>query len=126
MAILTPLIDVKVKSAYGDDAGLQYAESILNYARNCDYAMCIVDNLLDILTGNEHRKTFGPIEEQKNIRLESALLDSAFQSVPTATAADTDVDTETDVKVDFDSLRSLSQEGIDMSFLDNLLQQFKS
>ncbi len=37
--------------------GVQYAESILNFSRNCDYAMFIVDHLLDILTGNEHRKT---------------------------------------------------------------------
>jgi bromodomain-containing protein 7/9 len=111
-----------VKSAYGDDAGLQYAESILNYARNCDYAMCIVDNLLDILTGNEHRKTFGPIEEQKNIRLENALLDSAFENIPDVGAFHP-TDPEAQVKVDVDSLRSLSQDGIDMSFLDNLLHQ---
>ncbi len=46
-----------VYSTYGDEVGVQYAESILNYSRNCDFAMLIVDNLLDILTGNEHRKT---------------------------------------------------------------------
>ena len=46
-----------VHNTYGDEVGVQYAESILNFSRNCDYAMSIVDHLLDILTGNEHRKT---------------------------------------------------------------------
>ena len=46
-----------VHNTYGDEVGVQYAESILNFSRNCDYAMGIVDHLLDILTGNEHRKT---------------------------------------------------------------------
>ena len=44
-----------VYSTYGDEAGVQYAESILNFSRNCDYAMFIVDHLLDILTDNAHR-----------------------------------------------------------------------
>ena len=46
-----------VNSTYCDTAGVQYAESVLNFSRNCDYAMYVVDHLLDILTGNEHRKT---------------------------------------------------------------------
>ena len=46
-----------VHNTYGDEVGVQYAESILNFSRNCDYAMGIVDHLLDILTGNEHQKT---------------------------------------------------------------------
>ena len=48
--------------------GVQYAESVLNFSRNCDYAMYVVDHLLDILTGNEHRKTSKYIEEMKNLR----------------------------------------------------------
>ena len=47
---------------------MQYAESVLNFSRNCDYAMYVVDHLLDILTGNEHRKTSKYIEEMKNLR----------------------------------------------------------
>jgi len=96
--------------------------------------MCIVDNLLDILTGNEHRKTFGPIEEQKNIRLENELFDPVFQNIEPATATDfshtVKEDPEQDRKnsfeenVDFESLSSLSHEGFDMSFLENLKQQY--
>ena len=54
--------------------GVQYAESVLNFSRNCDYAMYVVDHLLDILTGNEHRKTSKYIEEMKNLRKGKALL----------------------------------------------------
>jgi Domain of unknown function (DUF3512) len=57
-----------VYSTYGDDVGVSYAESIKNFSRNCEYASFIVDHLLDILTGNEHKKTTKYIEEQKMIR----------------------------------------------------------
>ena len=65
-------------STYGDNVGVQYAESILNFSRNCDYAMFIVDHLLDILTGNEHRKTSHYIAEQKMLRREDELLESTY------------------------------------------------
>jgi hypothetical protein len=57
-----------VYSTYGDDVGVAYAESIKKFSRNCEYASFIVDHLLDILTGNEHKKTTKYIEEQKMIR----------------------------------------------------------
>ena len=65
-ANLTKEETVMVHNTYGDEVGVQYAESILNFSRNCDYAMSIVDHLLDILTGNEHRKTSK--YERNNIR----------------------------------------------------------
>ena len=61
--------------------GVQYAESILNFSRNCDYAMFIVDHLLDILTGNEHRKTSHYIAEQKMLRKEDELLESTCEDL---------------------------------------------
>ena len=69
---------VHIFSTYGDNVGVQYAESILNFSRNCDYAMFIVDHLLDILTGNEHGKTSHYITEQKMLRREDELLDSTL------------------------------------------------
>ena len=68
-------------STYGDNVGVQYAESILNFSRNCDYAMFIVDHLLDILTGNEHRKTSHYIAEQKMLRKEDQLLESTYNDL---------------------------------------------
>ena len=81
--------------------GVSYAESIKNFSRNCEYATFIVDHLLDILTDQQHRKTSKYIEEQKLLRQEESVVDEAF----------------TDSKIDFDSLKSLEKEGIDMSFL---------
>lgn len=105
-----------VYNTYCDPAGVQYAESVLNFSRNCDYAMYVVDHLLDILTGNEHRKTSKYIEEMKALRKEDELLDNAFKDLPSS-------DESEDKKVDFDSLKTLQDDGIDMSFIDNL-QQF--
>jgi len=95
-----------VYSTYGDHVGVEYAESIKNFSRNCEYATFIVDHLLDILTGNEHRKTSKHIEEQKVLRGEEAAVASAFPS-PSP-------------RIDLDNLKTLEDVGIDMSFLDNL------
>ena len=35
-----------INNTYGDDVGVQYAESIINFSRSCDYAMFIVDHLV--------------------------------------------------------------------------------
>ena len=55
---------------------------------------------LDILTGNEHRKTSKVIEEQKSSRRDDQIIDFAFNENQNS-------------EVDFDSLRSLSEAGID-------------
>jgi len=99
-----------VYSTYGDDVGVSYAESIKNFSRNCEYATFIVDHLLDILTDQQHRKTSKFIEEQKMLREEESAVDEAF----------------TDPKVDFDSLKSLEKEGIDMSFLGDLEKKYNN
>lgn len=46
-----------VYQTYGSDAAVQYAESILDFARDCDYTVYMVDSLLDLMTGGEHGKT---------------------------------------------------------------------
>jgi bromodomain-containing protein 7/9 len=115
-----------VYSTYCDNTGVQYAESVLNFSRNCDYAMNVVDHLLDILTGNEHRKTSKYIEECKMLRKEDELLDGAFKDItkdPEAAANETLPGEET---IDFESLKSLQEDGIDMTFLDQLQKDFNS
>ena len=98
-----------VYSTYGDDVGVSYAESIKNFSRNCEYATYIVDHLLDILTGDQHRKTSKYIEEQKMLREEEKEVNEAFQEKE---------------EVNFESLRSLENDGIDMSFLGDLQKQY--
>eukprot|EP00092_Neocalanus_flemingeri_P032835 GFUD01035711.1.p1 GENE.GFUD01035711.1~~GFUD01035711.1.p1 ORF type:complete len:645 (+),score=163.96 GFUD01035711.1:36-1970(+) len=98
-----------VYSTYGDDVGVSYAESIKNFSRNCEYATFIVDHLLDILTGDQHRKTSKYIEEQKALRDEEKEVNEAFQEQG---------------EVDFESLKSLENDGIDMSFLGDLEKKY--
>merc|ERR1712088_610435 len=92
-----------VFSTYGDDVGVSYAESIKNFSLDCEYASFIVDNLLDILTGQQHSKTRQYIEEQKSIREEEKFVCESIQE-----------------KVNFESLKSLEDDGIDMSRLEVL------
>merc|ERR1711915_1038171 len=87
-----------VYSTYGDEVGVSYAESIKNFSKNCEYANFIVDNLLDILTGAQHSKTNKFIEEQKSIRAEESFVNESLQD-----------------RIDFESLKSLEDDGIDMS-----------
>jgi len=111
-----------VHSTYCDPAGVQYAESVLNFSRNCDYAMYVVDHLLDILTGNEHRKTSKYIDEMKTLRKEDELMDKAFIDVEEVTMTTTSDEQDAKPKeiVDFDALKTLQDDGIDMSFLGTL------
>ena len=96
-----------IYSTYGDEVGVSYAESIKNFSRNCEYATFIVDNLLDILTGAQHSKTTKYIEEQKGLREEEKFVNDSIQD-----------------KVDFESLKSLEDDGIDMSFLSGLQKHY--
>ena len=96
-----------VFSTYGDDVGVSYAESIKNFSLDCEYASFIVDNLLDILTGQQHSKTRQFIEEQKSIREEEKYVSESIQE-----------------KVNFESLKSLEDDGIDMSCLDVLQKKY--
>lgn len=118
-----------IYNTYGDNVGVQYAESILNFSRNCDYAMFIVDHLLDILTGNEHRKTSHYIAEQKMLRKEDELLESTCEDLEELEQLPAQDEQETEKpdqkKVDFDSLKSLNADlGIDMSFLDTMKKDY--
>ncbi|OWF37379.1 bromodomain-containing protein 7-like [Mizuhopecten yessoensis] len=91
-------------STYGDETGVQYARSIMNFTGNSgDYAVAMVDNLLDILTKGEHSKTQKLLEEQKS-----------QQEIPTQENG-----SEQPTSADMSSLRSLSQLGVDVSFLDH-------
>lgn len=117
-----------IYNTYGDNVGVQYAESILNFSRNCDYAMFIVDHLLDILTGNEHRKTSHYIAEQKMLRREDELLESTYTELEELEQPQTKdgQDAQSDSnQINFDSLKSLNADlGIDMSFLDTLKKDY--
>lgn len=59
-----------VLRTYGSDQAVQYAESVQDFVKGCDYAEHLVDSLLDLLTGGEHSKTKTTIEEGKRFKEE--------------------------------------------------------
>ncbi|KAK7871043.1 hypothetical protein R5R35_014104 [Gryllus longicercus] len=59
-----------VYQTYGDETAVQYAESIQDFTKDCDYTLTMVDNLLDLLTGGEHRRTKRILEERRKLREE--------------------------------------------------------
>ncbi|KAK6624509.1 hypothetical protein RUM44_011368 [Polyplax serrata] len=98
-----------VFQTYGDETSVQYAESILDFAKDCDYALTMVDNLLDLMTGGDHRRTKRVLEERRRLKEEEERIRQLMEPSPSRTS---------NVSVDFQSLRSLSELGIDTSFLD--------
>uniref|UniRef100_H2ZE85 Bromo domain-containing protein n=1 Tax=Ciona savignyi TaxID=51511 RepID=H2ZE85_CIOSA len=91
-------------SAYGGDTGFLFAQSLQEYVSGCDASMMtMVDDLLDSVTHGEHRKTIKTIEDKRN--KENVAKD----------------DHQT-----LDSLRSLSELGIDISFIDDIEQRMKA
>ncbi|RWS04006.1 bromodomain-containing protein 7-like isoform X3 [Dinothrombium tinctorium] len=53
-------------SAYGEDElGVQYAQSLLQFSADSDFALNMVDNLLDVLTHGQHSKVLKTLKEQE-------------------------------------------------------------
>ncbi|KAG8180474.1 hypothetical protein JTE90_026636 [Oedothorax gibbosus] len=59
-----------VLSTYGDELGMQYADSLMSFGRESDYITSLADNILDNLTGGEHSKTLKVLEERRILREE--------------------------------------------------------
>ncbi|XP_017780549.1 PREDICTED: bromodomain-containing protein 7 [Nicrophorus vespilloides] len=104
-----------VYQTYGSDSAVQYAESILDFTRDCDYTVYMVDSLLDLLTGGEHSKTKKVLDDKRQMREEEDAVKTILETKPTDA-----------VKVDLQELRSLSDLGIDVKFLDTMKDQIKS
>ncbi|XP_038078524.1 bromodomain-containing protein 7-like [Patiria miniata] len=114
-------------STYGDDAGVQYAQSIREYVEDCDdYVMKLVDNLLDTLTKGQHSKTVATLK--KNSDKDSEKGNSADGTSHPGVSASESAGSQDAIKkeegedatvpaIQFDSLRTLSELGIDVSFL---------
>jgi len=97
--------------------------SILDFSKDCDYTLTMVDNLLDLLTGGEHRKTKRILEERRKLREEEERIRQLLEGKPVSMQGMPDdkmqsVSFPPDIKVDFGALKSLSDIGIDMKFLD--------
>ena len=111
-----------------DDVGVTTLESITKFSKSVDYSTFIADHLLDILTDNEHRTATNYLEEEKRLKDEEAkLFGSASQPAKVAEVEASEASESEDepAKVDFESLKSLSDVGIDVSFLESLQQKYE-
>ncbi|KAF8764828.1 bromodomain-containing protein 7-like isoform X3 [Argiope bruennichi] len=59
-----------VLATYGDETGVQYAESLLSFVKDNDYMIHMVDEMLDSLTNGEHSRTTKVLEERRAMREE--------------------------------------------------------
>jgi len=125
-----------VLRTYGDEASAQYAESILNFTKDSDYAMTMADNLLDLMTGGDHRKTKRMLDERKKqVILEDikkpngqSQQPSSFQPLATsqgnAGSPNTTANSQNkSAPIQIDQLKSLSELGIDTKFIDYYQEQ---
>ncbi|XP_043502871.1 bromodomain-containing protein 7 isoform X1 [Polistes fuscatus] len=112
-----------VYQTYGDETAVQYAESIIDFAKDCDYTLTMVDDLLDILTNGDHRRTKKLLEEKRRIKEEEEkikhLLEKPMQDL------NKNIPSLEKVRVDIDQLKTLSELGIDMNFLEKLEDELK-
>lgn len=108
-----------IMNTYGDEVGSQYAESITKFSKDSGYASTLANRLLDLLSCGEHTKTMETLIENNYIKesqkeIEDFLPDYRQQAK----------DLE-NVQVDFGKLRSLSDLGLDVNFIDQLEQEIK-
>jgi bromodomain-containing protein 7/9 len=86
----------------------------------------MVDNLLDLLTGGEHRKTKRILEERRKLRNEEERIRQLLEGKPVSMQGMSRDKIHSvssfppGVKVDFAALKSLSDIGIDIKFLDDV------
>lgn len=103
-----------VYQTYGSEAAVQYSESILDFAKDCDYTVWMVDSLLDLLTGGEHSKTKRVLDERKKLREEEEAVKTIMEARP-----------HDGVRVDVEDLRTLAESGIDVHFLETMEEDIR-
>ena len=91
---------------------------MLNFTRGQDHTTFVGDHLLDILTDNKHREESNYLQDKETLKAEEETLYTLPAMEPEAVQ-----EQEVPANVDFDSLRSLSEMGIDVSFLDSIQHQ---
>lgn len=113
-----------VTSTYGEETGVPYAESILDFVRDCDYALHIADDLLNLMTHGEHSAVARILEEKRRIHQQQVLQQLQLEQEQLAQQQQQlylqSQQTQLDGKpFDLNELRSLGDLGIDVSFLDS-------
>lgn len=106
--------------------------SILNFTKDSDYAMTMADNLLDLMTGGDHRKTKRALDDRKKqnvlednkktisqLQQPSSCLPLVVTQAKTGSSNTLTVNNQTkSAPIQIDQLKSLSELGIDTKFID--------
>lgn len=109
-----------VLNTYGDDTGAEYAASIMEFSKDSGYASTLANGLLDILTYGEHRKTMAVLVESQRQQYEQKEIEQTFPQ-----SQDDDKKYE-NIPIDFDNLRTLTDIGLDTTFLNGLEQNLRT
>lgn len=114
-----------VYATYGNETAVQYAKSICDFSQDCDMAMHLVDQLLNLLTHEQHSRTKSIIEERRRMQEEEERINSLLCPSGDFGAYTSLSDQKGSATIDFSSLRSLSDLGIDTGFLGHFEEQEK-
>lgn len=106
----------------GDEAGSEYAASIIEFTKDSQHGSALANSLLDYLTNGEHRKAMAELTESSRQKYENGELERTFPNPPT----EDETEKFKDVEIDFDNLRSLRDLGVEMDFLTEMEDDFKT
>ncbi|XP_036328173.1 bromodomain-containing protein 7 [Rhagoletis pomonella] len=129
-----------VMRTYGDATSTEYAESILEFTKDSNYASMLANGLLDILTNGEHSKAMSDLYDMQVQNHEQHEVFKCFSAsggfgclqtvTPTASETREQIEEEYEkyknTRIDFNRLRTLKDLGIDIEFLDNIEAEMKN
>lgn len=106
----------------GDEASSEYAASIIEFTKDSQHGSFLANSLLDFLTNGEHRKTMAALTENSRHKYEHNELQRTFPNPPT----DDNFEKYKDTKIDFAILRTLSDLGVNVDFLNGMEKEIKT
>nr|SVE75060.1 EOG090X04G3 [Daphnia dolichocephala] len=115
-----------VLTTYGEETGVPYAESILDFVRDCGYALHIADDLLNLMTHSEHSTVARILEEKRRIHQQQILQQLEQEQIQQQEQQLLQSQQANDDAYNLNALRSLGDLGIDVSFLDSFEAQIKA
>lgn len=106
-----------VQGTYGGEGevGVEYAESVMRFAHNSEFGSSMANGILDVLTHGEHSKVMQELRAVHQPEYEA-------REVERHLPEEKERSMYGDVKVDYESVRSLSELGIDMGFIDDWVE----
>ncbi|XP_055852969.1 bromodomain-containing protein 7 [Episyrphus balteatus] len=113
-----------VLRTYGDGSSAEYAESIMQFTKDSNYATVLASKLLDVLTNGEHSKAMGDLYDMQCQTYETTEIEKCFPE--TKEQIEEEYEKYKTTKIDFNRLKSLNELGIDMSFLNDMESETKN